>query len=119
MSSGNMRLLWLSVACVLCHVSSPEHSPIYVDNERGQTVAGEDISELERDEIQEDLLRLLGLHRRPRPAFQEMESSAPQFLMDIYNNMVDDEDTGETGHTAQAQQIAWESDLGIQAMILC
>ena len=92
---GNMRLLWLWVVCVVCGVTSPEHSPIYVDNDNGQTVAGDDISELDRAEIQEDLLRLLGLHRRPRPAFQEMDSSAPQFLMDIYNSMVDDEDTGK------------------------
>ena len=85
---------WLWLLSALCGLVSPEHSPIYVDNNNGQTVAGEDISEVERAEIQEDLLMLLGLHRRPRPAFQEVGSSAPQFLMDIYNSMVDDEDTG-------------------------
>ena len=94
----DMHVLWLRLALAgaLSFVATSEHSPIYVDNERGQTVAGEDISAVDRAEIQEDLLTLLGLHRRPQPApLQQVEGSAPQFLMDIYNSMVDDEDTGE------------------------
>lgn len=76
-------------------LSRGEHSPIYVDNGRGQTVAGDEISARERVEIQEDLLQVLGLHRRPRPVALEVRGSASSFLMDIYNSMIDDEDTGE------------------------
>ncbi|XP_037072067.1 bone morphogenetic protein 7-like [Pollicipes pollicipes] len=101
--------MWLLWACVACGVAAAaaEHSPIYVDNGSGQTVAGEDISKRERAEIQEDLLQLLGLHRRPRPAVQQIGSSAPQFLMDIYNSMVDDEDTGDLKLNPDGAGDAW------------
>ncbi|XP_043219973.1 bone morphogenetic protein 7-like [Amphibalanus amphitrite] len=103
-----MRPRWLWLLCALWGAVCPEHSPIYVDNHKGQTVAGEEISDVDRAEIQEDLLLLLGLHRRPRPAFQEVQSSAPQFLMDIYNSMVDDEDTGDLKLDPEGVGSAWK-----------
>ena len=66
--------------------STPATSGFYADNDLEQTT--ERVGALpsrQRREIKQEILTLLGLHHRPKPYFPVEESSAPRYMLDLYN----------------------------------
>lgn len=81
-------------------------SGFYYDNGVDQTVVHKHLNKREKKEMQSEILHLLGLQHRPRPVFSpslrrsrnspdadENLSSAPRFLIDVYQSLME-EDSG-------------------------
>ncbi|XP_067145099.1 bone morphogenetic protein 7-like [Centruroides vittatus] len=69
-------------------------SQIYIDNGIDQTVVFRQLRVKEEDEMQQELLHLLGLDHPPQPKDHTIQRSAPQYLLDLYRTFVDFE-TGD------------------------
>ncbi|XP_058129314.1 protein 60A-like [Anopheles ziemanni] len=85
------------LACFLCCIlqsSCSSLSGIYVDNGVGQTVLEDALSVEEQQEIENEILHLLGLPG-PRPVVRHLHSSvgksAPQFLLNVYDQLQQEE----------------------------
>ncbi|CAG0884009.1 unnamed protein product [Darwinula stevensoni] len=89
-------------------------SGIYYDNGIGQTVPDEDG---EMEEIQEDILTVLGLHHKPHPdasVTHGVDASASRFLLDLYRNFQDEEDaTGDAKVRTRRELNMSETDMEI------
>lgn len=89
-----------SLVCLLCYwcrispVFGTALSGIYVDNGVGQTVLENVLSFEEQQEIENEILNLLGLPG-PRPVVRHLHSSvgksAPQFLLNVYDQLQQEE----------------------------
>uniref|UniRef100_A0A182N1J5 TGF-beta family profile domain-containing protein n=1 Tax=Anopheles dirus TaxID=7168 RepID=A0A182N1J5_9DIPT len=75
-------------------------SGIYVDNGVGQTVLEDALSFEEQQEIENEILNLLGLPG-PRPAVRHLHSSvgksAPQFLLNVYDQLQEENEAAGGG----------------------
>ncbi|XP_041772210.1 protein 60A-like isoform X1 [Anopheles merus] len=75
-------------------------SGIYVDNGVGQTVLEDTLTYEEQQEIENEILNLLGLPG-PRPAVRHLHSSvgksAPQFLLNVYDQLQQEENDAPAG----------------------
>ena len=69
-------------------------SEFYGDNNLGQTVVIGNTPGPKRDEVQQEILTLLGLHHKPNPVEHGFESSAPKFMISLYNTLQSDEGLG-------------------------
>ena len=69
-------------------------SEFYGDNTLGQTVVIGNTPGPKRDEVQQEILTLLGLHQKPNPVEHGFESSAPKFMIGLYNTLQSDEGLG-------------------------
>lgn len=80
-------------------------SGFYYDNGINQTVVHKHLNSHEKEEMQSEILNLLGLQHRPRPVFPSLKrnqkpvgdenlSSAPRFLIDVYQSLTE-EDSGD------------------------
>lgn len=97
------RIESLIIFCGLV-VSCSALSGFYYDNGIDQTVVHKHLNKREKKEMQSEILHLLGLQHRPRPALptwpgkklhvEDNLSSAPRFLIDVYQSMIE-EDSGE------------------------
>ncbi|KAK7475615.1 hypothetical protein BaRGS_00033108 [Batillaria attramentaria] len=72
-------------------------TPFYVDNGLQQTVILDTVPRREKREMQQEILTLLGLHHRPKPASHTTVESAPKFMMDLYESLKDSEDDAILG----------------------
>ena len=68
-------------------------SAFYADNGLQQTWPMKRIDRKVRKELQNEILTLLGLHHRPKPARNKKEFSGPRFLLDVYKSMEIEGDT--------------------------
>lgn len=68
----------------------------YGDNDLGQTVVLGSTPGPQRDEVQQEILTLLGLHQKPNPTEHGFDSSAPKFMINLYNTLQSDEGSGIT-----------------------
>lgn len=99
--SLNMTLVLRTSACVLlvflvnvfkrCMCSE-----FYGDNNVGQTVLIGNKPGPERNAVQQEILTLLGLHQKPKTLHHGFESSAPKFMINLYNTLQSDEGLGIT-----------------------
>ncbi|GFT70023.1 bone morphogenetic protein 7 [Nephila pilipes] len=66
----------------------------YADNGRQQTVLFKSFSRRGKQNIQREILHLLGLEHRPKPRYSmnDLHSSAQNYLLDIYQSIVDGKD---------------------------
>ena len=69
-------------------------SEFYADNDLGQTVLTGNKPGRQRDELQQEILTLLGLHQKPKPMDHGFDSSAPKFMINLYNTLQSDEGLG-------------------------
>ena len=69
-------------------------SEFYADNDLGQTVLAGSKPGRQRDELQQEILTLLGLHQKPKPMDHGFDSSAPKFMINLYNTLQSDEGLG-------------------------
>lgn len=81
------------------HLAACRRSGIYIDNGVDQTLLQKGLTRRERSQVELEILNLLGMSHRPemnrRP---ELTRSAPQFLLDVYKAMLDeDDDASKTG----------------------
>ncbi len=88
--------LWVTVAghTPLVNQPPPSVSGFYVDNGLQQTVLLESdrISAKHRREIRQEILTILGLHRRPRPLSHPKQKSAPRYMLQLYNSLLQDQE---------------------------
>lgn len=75
--------------CCLC-------SEFYGDNNLGQTVLIGNTPGRQRTQVQQEILTLLGLHQKPKPVQHGYESSAPKFMINLYNTLQSEEGLGIT-----------------------
>ncbi|XP_035785389.1 protein 60A-like [Anopheles albimanus] len=109
---GCYSLLWSRMVQAVATTSSL--SGIYVDNGIGQTVLEDTLTIDEQQEIENEILNLLGLPG-PRPAVRHLHSSvgksAPQFLLNVYDQLqqdVEEEEekgNGGTGGFARSRKV--------------
>ncbi|XP_055684451.1 protein 60A [Lutzomyia longipalpis] len=73
-------------------------SGIYVDNGVDQTVMHRTLSQDDQQEVEHEILELLGLPDRPRRRHihPSLRKSAPQFLMDVYRRLSEDTERTRT-----------------------
>lgn len=66
-------------------------SGLYIDNGVDQTIVQRFMTRQEKKEVEHEILNLLGLQNRPRPAAstKTLGSSAPKFLLDVYKSLLD------------------------------
>ncbi|KAG8291315.1 protein 60A [Homalodisca vitripennis] len=66
-------------------------SGLYIDNGIDQTLVQRFMTRQEKREVENEILNLLGLQNRPRPAANSktLGSSAPKFLLDVYKSLLD------------------------------
>lgn len=77
--------------------STSTPTPFYVDNGLQQTVILDTVPRREKRELQQEILTLLGLHHRPKPASHNGVESAPKFMMDLYESLKNADDNGVLG----------------------
>jgi hypothetical protein len=80
-------ILTISINCV----HGINNNKFFADNGDGQTVAYNFLQESQRRNLQQDILDAFGLHRRPHPKLNEKDDGAPKFLIDMYQNILDEE----------------------------
>lgn len=77
-------------------------SGFYYDNGVDQTIVHKRLNNREKKEMQSEILHLLGLQHRPRPILplsrssqkpdEANLSSAPRFLIDVYQSLMEEDD---------------------------
>lgn len=72
-------------------------TPFYVDNGLQQTVILDTVPRRQKRELQQEILTLLGLHHRPKPASHNAVESAPKFMLDLYESLKDSDDEETLG----------------------
>lgn len=81
-------ILLLAVSCVCGRLSG-----IYLDNGLDQTVIQKLLTKQEKRHIEQEILNLLGLPNRPKPMMpMHLDKSAPKFLLDVYQRLLDTDD---------------------------
>ncbi|XP_050406336.1 bone morphogenetic protein 7 isoform X2 [Patella vulgata] len=65
----------------------------YADNGLQQTVVVNRVPGREKRGMQQEILTLLGLHHRPKPKDHGEADSAPQFMIDLYKSLENEEST--------------------------
>lgn len=85
------RMLTLTAALACCVRLSLAGSPtgVYMDN-GVQTVKQDLMSVEERNEVEEEILTMFGVPKKPRKAPKNLDGSAPQFLFDVYRSIQQD-----------------------------
>lgn len=84
-------VLYLNIVCVLASLSG-----LYIDNGVDQTIMHHVLDENDRQEVEHEILELLGLPDRPKRkhGHPSLRKSAPQFLLDIYNRLLKEQNDG-------------------------
>ncbi|XP_077117080.1 bone morphogenetic protein 7-like [Ranitomeya variabilis] len=82
----NRRILILDILFVLILLKLVTADPI-LEHGIHSSFAQRKLRGRERREIQKEILSVLGLSHRPRPHLHEKDTSAPMFMIDLYNSM--------------------------------
>lgn len=90
----SIRTLVCAIFVSVLEVLTCLGSEFYGDNTLGQTVVIGNTPGPKRDEVQQEILTLLGLHQKPNPVEHGFESSAPKFMISLYNTLQSDEGLG-------------------------
>ncbi|EFA04645.1 glass bottom boat protein precursor [Tribolium castaneum] len=69
---------------------------IYIDNGLNQTVIDREMTTSEKQEMEMEILNLLGLPERPKRVSNSLKRSAPKFLLDIYKSLMEEENEGHS-----------------------
>ncbi|XP_073828314.1 protein 60A-like [Musca autumnalis] len=87
-------------------------SGIYIDNGRDQTVIHHILDEDERRAAAYDILDLMGLHDRPRRkhGHLSLRKSAPQFLLDVYHRLKEEEENDEPPASVRSKRDLQEQE---------
>lgn len=94
-----MKSLLSTVLCLIIYISVGfSHPPaaLYVDNGLDQTMIERIMTKQEKHEMELEILNLLGLPNRPRRGVNApLRKSAPRFLMDVYQSLIEKENDDE------------------------
>ncbi|XP_054156534.1 bone morphogenetic protein 7-like [Oppia nitens] len=86
----SLHIILLILATNLCQTLSPPTLAYYTDNNQlDQTIAYKYLPTKDRNEMQTEILSLLGLHHRPKPRQPVKDNSAPKYLIDLYKSLLD------------------------------
>ncbi|KFM76088.1 Protein 60A, partial [Stegodyphus mimosarum] len=80
----------LYIFILFCSVVSAMSGGFYADNGREQSILYEPLRKEEKQELEEEILHLLGLDHRPKPRNHDIYSSAPKYLLDVYKTLEED-----------------------------
>ncbi|XP_014779144.1 bone morphogenetic protein 7 [Octopus bimaculoides] len=99
------------LAYLLCHppcvwTTRMDDTGFYTDNGLEQSVMVSRIPHRVKKEFQQEILTLMGLHHKPKPRAPGKETSAPRFMIDLYNKLhgsgasgsIEDDDEDEHPH---------------------
>ncbi|XP_058983216.1 protein 60A-like [Musca domestica] len=91
---------------------SATQSGIYVDNGRGQTEIHHVLDEDERMAAAYDILEFLGLPERPKRkhGHLSLRKSAPQFLLDVYHRLKEEENDDEPPASVRSKRDLQEQE---------
>lgn len=102
---GTKRLLTVTAALCCCvwtyRLAGAAESPtgVYVDN-GVQTVKQDVMSVEERIEVEQEILTMFGVPKKPRESPRNLDGSAPQFLFDVYKSIQQDGAHGRKARSA-------------------
>ncbi|CAI9739529.1 morphogenetic 7-like isoform X2 [Octopus vulgaris] len=99
------------LVCLLCRppcvwTARMDDTGFYTDNGLKQSVMVSRIPHRVKKEFQQEILTLMGLHHKPKPRAPGKETSAPRFMIDLYNRLhgsgasgsIEDDDEDEHPH---------------------
>lgn len=95
MHENKCRPLTLIVVMCCClsiydgHVNAGSPTGVYTDN-GVQTVKRDFMSVEERNEVEQEILTMFGVPKKPMKSPKNLEGSAPQFLFDLYRSIQQD-----------------------------
>lgn len=110
-----MRTFFLAISaiCAVQEILCSTPSGLYVDNGLDQTVIEHSMTIQERQDIELEILHLLGLPDRPRTHPSglpgDLQRSAPRFLMDVYKSLVEREN-GREERSADDMEVELSGD---------
>ena len=81
---------------LVCAVLGVCQAGFYADNGLDQTISYRSLPRSEKREMENEILNLLGLDHRPKPKLHQTTNSAPQYLIDLYNQLDLDGDDRNT-----------------------
>lgn len=84
--------LYIVLYCLLMYsntTSAGYSTGVYMDN-GFQTVRQSLMSTEERNEVEQEILTLFGVPKKPRRSPKNLQGSAPQFLIDVYKSIQQD-----------------------------
>ncbi|XP_003748158.1 bone morphogenetic protein 7 [Galendromus occidentalis] len=76
-----------STVLLVCAVLEVGQAGFYADNGLDQTISYRSLPKSEKREMENEILNLLGLDHRPKPKVHQTTNSAPQYLIDLYNQL--------------------------------
>lgn len=79
--------------------SAKSSTAVYLDNGH-QTVKQDLMTVEERNEVEEEILAMFGVPKKPMNAPKNLDGSAPQFLFDVYKSIQQDSTHGRKARSA-------------------
>ncbi|XP_060518491.1 protein 60A [Cylas formicarius] len=121
MNWGLTLVMWLALL-PFSRVCCTPKAAIYVDNGMGQTAIDRLMTNVEKLEMESEILNLLGLPNRPRKINKStVKKSAPKFLLDIYKSLIEEQNeeegyrrpkrSSDLNLSGNEQQQIYESDI--------
>lgn len=82
----NMAVTYAKILSLVAMTTAVQ-AGFYADNGLDRTISYRSLPKQEKREMENEILNLLGLDRRPKPKIHQTSNSAPKYLIDLYNQV--------------------------------